>query len=897
MNHFFLRPAGAGFFLLLLNACQNAPQNHILFNESHFDIYADSVVQMNNRAVALSDSEMVSNYQSPESRFLNADIQFKFSINGQDNEMAVGKNNLVRVPASGRLRTPVLAFGKAYTDTSNVPASQAMPKAATLTFTVDMRPVLKAFQTKGYYTCTNGSKIFRSDFHGVYIAGNLAPLTWDFANLATHRDLQMQDVHHDGLYSITLRFAPYASVEKTASHWKLGRDISMYPGYHCSQPLLNALYNMSLEEMLEDIRPDSTFMAGAKWDGVWTRDISYSTLLSLAILRPDIARNSLMKKVKDGRIIQDTGTGGSYPISTDRMVWSLAAWEIYKVTGDSSWLRQSYQIIRNSELQDAHNIYDPLTGMARGESSFMDWREQSYPRWMSPKAIFSSEDLGTNAVHFEANHILSQMAQLLGQSQDARMFTSRAASIRRGINTYLWQADRGYYGQYLYGNLYQSLSPRTDNLGEALCMLFGIASSDQTTDILEQDPRTPFGMPCIYPEIPNIPPYHNDAVWPFVESFWAIAASRHGDMNALESSLACIYRPAALFLTNKENMVAHDGDYQGTQVNSDRQLWSVAGNLATVYKVLFGMNFRIHGIRFRPSIPETLKGPHVLKRFGYRQSVLTIRVQGTGDSVVSSSMDGQPLKNAFLPDTIKGAHEIRILLAARSRDYGHAPLKPVLFSPETPLAKDSGRYLVWSPVPGASSYQILVNGTLHSTTTHTHAALRADRYREYQVLAITPEGLASFASAPVVVYPKSRREDLQAESFAPAASQPYKGYRGRGFIELSLTRNTQLSIPLHIAVSGLYALDFRYANGNGPINTDNKCAMRSLYVDRQFKNTVVFPQRGSHQWSDWGYSNATLLELRRGTHTLVLRYDPQNANMNGAVNQAMLDELRLIRIR
>ncbi len=35
---------------------------------------------------------------------------------------------------------------------------------------------------------------------------------------------------------------------------------------------------------------------------------------------------SLLRKVDPtGRIIQDTGTGGAYPCSTDRMIWAVAA--------------------------------------------------------------------------------------------------------------------------------------------------------------------------------------------------------------------------------------------------------------------------------------------------------------------------------------------------------------------------------------------------------------------------------------------------------------------------------------------------------------------------------------------------------------------------------------------
>src|SRR6185295_1194044 len=116
-----------------------------------------------------------------------------------------------------------------------------------------------------------------------------------------------------------------------------------------------------------------------------------------------------------GRIIQDTGTGGSWPVSTDRMTWALAAWEVYAMTGDRTWLRQSYDIIRRSAEADRHAAFDPATGLFRGESSFLDWREQSYPRWMQPADIYQSEALGTNAVHHGAYRVLAAMARELGE--------------------------------------------------------------------------------------------------------------------------------------------------------------------------------------------------------------------------------------------------------------------------------------------------------------------------------------------------------------------------------------------------------------------------------------------------------------------------------------------------
>ena len=80
--------------------------------------------------------------------------------------------------------------------------------------------------------------------------------------------------------------------------------------------------------------PCDCFITGQNWPFVWTRDISYSVDLSLAVIAPIRSMNSLLFKVSRDRwaeenqpefVIQDTGTGGSWPISTDRVVWLVAA--------------------------------------------------------------------------------------------------------------------------------------------------------------------------------------------------------------------------------------------------------------------------------------------------------------------------------------------------------------------------------------------------------------------------------------------------------------------------------------------------------------------------------------------------------------------------------------------
>ena len=104
-------------------------------------------------------------------------------------------------------------------------------------------------------------------------------------------------------------------------------------------------------------------------------------------------------------------------------------------------------------------------------------------------------------------------------------------------------------------------------------------------------------------------------------------------------------------------------------------------------------------------------------------------------------------------------------------------------------------------------------------------------------------------------------------------------------------------MDIDVPTDGNYAIDWCYANGNGPTNTENKCAIRTLFIDNNRLGAQVFPQRGSGEWSNWGFSNALQVSLKAGRHTLRLEFMPENENMNIEVNQAMLDYVRLVKIQ
>ena len=396
--------------------------------------------------------------------------------------------------------------------------------------------------------------------------------------------------------------------------WRRKNDLSSYPRLDDGNRLLQAIYNMGLDEMVNAVEPDTTLRTGKEWAGVWTRDVSYSIILSMACLQPEASMISLMKKVnKEGQIIQDTGSGGAWPISTDRMIWTLAAYEIYKVTGSREWLEKVYPVVMRSLLKDSHTIMSPR-GLVKGETSFIDWREQSYPRWMQTADISQSEAMGTNVLYAAALRAAASMAADLGKKKEAADLDARADALAKAIDETFWLDDKGYYAMYTYGRDAKMLNPRAETLGEALSVLYDIAPAERQKTISQSNPHTPFGPAIFYPQISDIPSYHNNALWPFVASYWALAQAKAGNEPGTLEAIGSVFRPAALFCTNKENFNLDNGDYY-TELNSSNMLWSLSGNLAITNRILFGIHFEKDGLMIKPFVPEALAGTRTLSGF------------------------------------------------------------------------------------------------------------------------------------------------------------------------------------------------------------------------------------------------------------------------------------------
>ena len=399
------------------------------------------------------------------------------------------------------------------------------------------------------------------------------------------------------------------------------------------------------------------FETGANWHYVWTRDTAYAVHSSVAFFEPQKSKNSLRFKISERKstagggnmqIVQDTGSGGSWPVSTDRVVWALGAAETLKNLEGSdynSFLSESYEAIKNTLEADRLHVFDENDGLYRGEQSFLDWREQTYPQWtaQNTKHIGMSKTLSTNVLHYMAMEIASEMASELGRTDEAAQFASQAANLKNAIKSAFYLADRKTFSTMKTTFLDYSSVDKRDLLGEALTILSGVAENNQSTEIIAEYPVTEAGPAVIFPQEPDTKIYHNRAIWPFVTSYGLRAAAKAGNDKFYENAFMSLVRGAAFNLSNMENFEfttlsawyddATFPHLSGPEVNSRRQLWSVAGFLSMVIDSIFGREQTLKTLWFSPKIPVELRNTFfagsseiVLKNLKFKGKTIELKI-------------------------------------------------------------------------------------------------------------------------------------------------------------------------------------------------------------------------------------------------------------------------------
>ena len=583
--------------------------------------------------------------------------------------------------------------------------------------------------------------------------------------------------------------------------------------------LFDALFALAQQEMDADrvdaIRdpafnqgnpvPCDCFQTGERWPYVWTRDVSFAADLALARLDPQRTRQSLQFKLSHARdghtpglfVAQDTGSGGSWPISSDRVVWFLAARHLQD---DPAFAEQTWQALQATLAQDRAAVFDARIGLYRGETSFLDWREQTYPDWTRQDVRFIGDSfaLSTNVLHYQALRLAEQLARARGDAR-ASQYAGWAAALAVQIDARFWRDDAGMYMSYIGEAAHPVPYAKYDLLALSLGVLADVFPADRARRALAAYPAVEGGSPVVWPQEAQQPIYHNRAVWPFVSAYSLRAARRLDDAARIQLEIESLMRGSALAGSNMENyemrsLAVHvdEGALSGPVVNSPRQLWSVAGYLSMVLEGVFGVE--ADGT-VAPKLPTAL----VPQLFGTRRSIELDDGQRRYILTRPRTLDGDLL---VAKKIVRRGNTVTVHLVAQAA-AGSAEPRPAAsgsataYAPATPAAPTpTARGTAWSiPIPA------------------NHVLWRDGR----PVTAASPLLLTDDGDQHCLSF--TRREGALESLHSPTTCiGPQQRLRGASTWNWTATNATRVRVRL------------RYDNPNGPINTGVTAAVKQLVV-------------------------------------------------------------------
>ncbi|HWI24198.1 MAG TPA: Six-hairpin glycosidase-like protein, partial [Lysobacter sp.] len=619
-----------------------------------------------------------------------------------------------------------------------------------------------------------------------------------------------------------------------------------------ASPLFDGLFAMAQAEMEEDKVdaitdwsfnhqqpfPCACFETGEKWHYVWTRDLSYAADLALARLDPERTKTSLRFKLSGVRapgvpkglyVAQDTGSGGSWPISTDRVVWFLAARHLLD---DRAFADETWRALVDTLAQDRAYAFDESMGLYRGETSFLDWREQNYPAWTAKETAFIAQSfaLSTNVLHYEALRLAARLAEERGDA-DAARYAGEADALKAAVGRHFWREDRGLYMSYLGTAQHPVPFEAYDLLGLSLAIDSGVAPPERARRALANYPATEAGSPVIWPQQPGTAIYHNRAIWPFVSAYALRAARKVGDPTRIAHELRSLMRGAALSGSNMENyelttqaVHVEDGKFSGPVVNSPRQLWSVAAYLDMVMRGVFGLE---DDGRIAPQLPAEL----VPMLFGEREAI-TLHLPARD---ILLRRPGRIDGNLLVAGVTRTRGRVTTVeLVATQAQASALRMEGARFAPSQPsapvLRPEGNAFRIAMP----AGTRLYVDGARHAdaATAETFSVAKRDWQQCFSLTRVDPDGIESLHSPATCTAPAIKLEGAWPRTW----SAPRDGH---------------------------WRAVLRYANANGPINTGITAAVKTLVLQCEGQPrqaaALVMPHREGE-----GDSTVAMFAVRAG---------------------------------
>lgn len=784
--------------------------------------------------------------------------------------------------------------------------------------------------------------------------------------------------------SRTFRFETTAPQRENAPQTRLVEEAPGSPVLQSGNLLFDGLFALTLDDArlisVDQISDEAyngglpidcrCFQTGEKWPYVWTRDLAYALDLGMAGLDPERGAMGLLFKTSGFRadapvppelppgtlqIVQDTGSGGSWPISTDRTTWAIGAERtLAYLDGDTrdDFARHAFLALQGTVEADRVAAFDALSGLYGGEHSFLDWREQTYAPWVTNDltAMAESKALSTNIAQYRALRLASRLARDSAQPEAARRYAAWAEALAEAIDRGFWDEAAGLYVTYTSADPTPAPIRKYDLLGNALAVVSGLADEKRAQTILSRYPFAPYGPPVVWPQAPDEFVYHNRAQWPFVTAYALRAAAQAGAVDAADRSLEALIRGAALHLSNMENLEWLTGRSEfddGPQINSRRQLWSVGAYYGAVTSTLFGWQAGMDGAQVSPFLTTRMRrlfsesGEIALTGLKFHGRTVDIRLElppqaedGMVYAVAALSLNGREFDGALTPEALsEDLNTIRVRFGEPRRSGSPVTLAPEVdplshddpktFMPVTPVIQTVERSgngvdirVAEAVTPEPLVFSVYRNGELQA------GDVSGPGWRDVQPLSpaltacysvtatFSRSGLSSQPSRPVCL-------DGQASQTFPASRLRVTGsgesQAGSPAVRLSAGNEAVLD-DVTIQEAGRYAISVEYDNRAYTVNTGVTNAVKRLEMRREdgetFSGVVQMPHvRDADGLAPTRRSTRVYLDLPAGRYQLRLSDFMNMSSLQsnaayggpggsaGHMNEAEIATVRLDRVR
>lgn len=435
---------------------------------------------------------------------------------------------------------------------------------------------------------------------------------------------------------------------------------------------LNDAYRLAVNTLDINTRR-GILAAGGDYGGEWTRDIAINSWFGASLLRPQVAQRSLWSVT-----INKESIGHQY---WDKIIWVIAAYNHYLVTGDKDFLRQAYLCSVTTIKELETTVFDPKYGLFMGPSVFNDgiaaYDEPIFnPQVHSSATVdhlkpFTVKCLSTNCVYYGVYKTLIEMQkQLRMEASLSTPIVEKAEALKSNILKYLYNPERGTFNYLIDQN--GGVDHSQEGLGLSFAVVFGVVDKEQALRAIANTVVSDYGITSIYPDYkrfsPQMPGRHNNIIWPMVNGFFSNAAVFVGSYKTYDHELNSLISLAldedkgnySFFEIYNPYTGKPDGGYQFGENNPEHhwvscrlQTWSATAFINMVHSGLLGLRLMPDGILFQPHLPDGIQVAE-LSGIRYRNISLDITIKGKGSRIKSFRINGKQQANPFVSSSAKG---------------------------------------------------------------------------------------------------------------------------------------------------------------------------------------------------------------------------------------------------